>query len=446
MILDRFNFAIDPLYGCFKLDPLVRALAVQPEIQRLRDVRLSNINSMFLLGTANISRYEHSLGVAHLAGLAADSLQLNERERLSLACAALLHDVGITPFGHLMEEAFRWSAIDFDHESRLRAIFLEGAEVGNVDAPLFRGRPAGVRRVIDRKEFKQVGLQMEEVFDLKAGKGAIGKLLNGTIDIDNIDNVCRMAYHMGLPFRRQLGVELVQGFYIADGELSFDAECVSLIHEWLALREQLYDLLMTNPFDFVAKAMMIEAMRRALLGKDGSPPVLGEDDWKLTDSELVARLLDNAPTARLMDALLRGDLHGLYGLYWIEPDSLSGRLLQPSGIQGLREELARSLGVAHEEFLVYVIKDKRVRKIDNLRIEGRISGSLESIASVGDAPRRYLFGACTGLQMHVTGASARKFQGALSRIFGISAVVSCDPAASITKVFGGSRDTQPSLF
>ena len=36
MILDRFNFAIDPLYGCYELHPLVRALAVQPEMQRLR--------------------------------------------------------------------------------------------------------------------------------------------------------------------------------------------------------------------------------------------------------------------------------------------------------------------------------------------------------------------------------------------------------------------------
>jgi hypothetical protein len=72
MSADRFNFAIDPLYGCYKLSPLVRALVVQPEVQRLRDVRLSNINSMFILGSANISRYEHSLGVAYLAAVAAD--------------------------------------------------------------------------------------------------------------------------------------------------------------------------------------------------------------------------------------------------------------------------------------------------------------------------------------------------------------------------------------
>jgi HD superfamily phosphohydrolase len=418
---------------------------VQPEIQRLRDVRLSNINSILLPGSANISRYEHSLGVAYLASVAADNLRLGRRERLALACAALMHDVGITPFGHLMEEAFRWAGFAFDHESRLKAVF-EGDEVGNVEFQIFRGRSAGVRRVLELKEFKDAGIRMDDVFRVKGGLGATGALLNGTIDIDNIDNVCRMAHHIGLPFRHQLGTELVHGFYIDNAELCYDAAQVSLIHEWLSLREHLYDVLMTNPFDFVAKAMMIEAMRLALLGSGGSDPILALDDWKLTDSELTSRLLEYPPTQRLTDALLRGDVHALYGLFWIEPDANTARLLQPEGIQGLRQELARALGLPSQDVLVYVIKDKRVRKIDNLRIRRRASNSAESIASVGDAPRRYLFGACTGVRSNVTTTSTKRCEDALSKIFGARSLEPCDPSASIKKVFGGALTAPSSLF
>jgi hypothetical protein len=56
------------------LDHFLADLIEQPEMQRLRDVRLSNINSGTLTGAANISRFEHSIGTALLAGRTAKAL------------------------------------------------------------------------------------------------------------------------------------------------------------------------------------------------------------------------------------------------------------------------------------------------------------------------------------------------------------------------------------
>src|SRR6266403_323189 len=57
----------DPLYGLLALSPLERKFAFAPEVQRLRQVRLCNIDSLLIPGAAHVSRFEHALGVLRLA-------------------------------------------------------------------------------------------------------------------------------------------------------------------------------------------------------------------------------------------------------------------------------------------------------------------------------------------------------------------------------------------
>ena len=62
---------LDPLYGDVRFSEAISELLRTPIVQRLRHVRLSNIDSTAMPGIAGITRYEHSLGVAFLAGHAA---------------------------------------------------------------------------------------------------------------------------------------------------------------------------------------------------------------------------------------------------------------------------------------------------------------------------------------------------------------------------------------
>ena len=61
------RYIMDVLYGHLRLPEYVWRVLPAPELQRLREVRLCNINSLCLTGGANINRYEHALGTAHLA-------------------------------------------------------------------------------------------------------------------------------------------------------------------------------------------------------------------------------------------------------------------------------------------------------------------------------------------------------------------------------------------
>jgi len=62
-------------------------------IQRLRGIRQLAMASLVYPGAVH-TRFDHTLGVAHLAGLMAEALGLDEDERRLVRFAALLHDVG----------------------------------------------------------------------------------------------------------------------------------------------------------------------------------------------------------------------------------------------------------------------------------------------------------------------------------------------------------------
>src|SRR5207245_4855360 len=95
----------DALYGSVGFNNPIAELAGIPLMQRLRYVRLSNIDSIDMPGISNVSRYEHSLGVARLADLIGLRAKLSEFEKLVLTASAMLHDLAITASGPLVEEA-----------------------------------------------------------------------------------------------------------------------------------------------------------------------------------------------------------------------------------------------------------------------------------------------------------------------------------------------------
>lgn len=392
MAVARFGPIIDPLYGEITPNGIIRDVLAQPELQRLRDVRLSNIDSVSLPGCAGVSRFEHSLGTAHLATYAAGRMRLGKRETAILTLAALLHDIGITPFGHLMEEAFRYAGRTFDHEQRLSEIFRGDAGLGSVHYQIFRGREIGTKSVLSHRDWADLRISLPDVFQLIRGETALGALISGTVDLDNIDNVCRMAYHIGLRFPFELPVSVAAGFFVERNKLCFDEESVPALEEWFDLRQRLYSVLMTSPTDFAAKAMMVEAIRRGVEGCGNVPPALQVEDWRLTDTELQQRLSNYGPSQGLMDRLTRGDLFSRVGMFWVETPESQSDLFSPERSDEHRVAIAKELGTTVRESLVYVIKDKRVRKVDNLCVGRRGSAWNAQPRVFGRSSRLVLFG------------------------------------------------------
>ena len=108
--LQKKNFTLlqsDPIYGSLQLSNMCLQVAQSAVVQRLKNIsQLGYIGNFLPL----VTRYEHSLGVAHLSRIAGQSLQQNhpeykisEREILRLELAGLLHDCGHGPFSHTFD-------------------------------------------------------------------------------------------------------------------------------------------------------------------------------------------------------------------------------------------------------------------------------------------------------------------------------------------------------
>ncbi|MED5375868.1 MAG: HD domain-containing protein, partial [Candidatus Thermoplasmatota archaeon] len=92
----------DTIHGSFSIDGVKEDLLSTPEFNKLSHIKQLGLAHLVFPG-AHHTRFEHSLGVSHLAGRMADSLSLSEEESTIVEVAAMLHDVGHGPYSHTLE-------------------------------------------------------------------------------------------------------------------------------------------------------------------------------------------------------------------------------------------------------------------------------------------------------------------------------------------------------
>uniref|UniRef100_A0A8C6U1F0 HD domain-containing protein n=1 Tax=Neogobius melanostomus TaxID=47308 RepID=A0A8C6U1F0_9GOBI len=102
----------DPIHGHMEFHPLLVKIIDTPQFQRLRNIKQLG-GGYYVYPAASHNRFEHSLGVAHLAGEFVRSLKKNQpellitdRDILCVEIAGLCHDVGHGPFSHMFDGMF----------------------------------------------------------------------------------------------------------------------------------------------------------------------------------------------------------------------------------------------------------------------------------------------------------------------------------------------------
>ena len=277
-------YIYDCLYGEMDFDKIVYQCMLTPEMQRLREVRLGNINSLFLTGSANINRFEHSVGTAYLAKINVEynNKQLTKQEKNKLILAALFHDIANGPFGHSYE--YLCEKQGFNPEKNIGSVInciFEGAYKKSASLEtIYFGQYNQIGRILKKEEVK-------EIDNIVAGKDKqFSKLISDVIDLDNIDNVFRMAYHMGISFAKQAPIELAQGMMCEKNEIYFKENVLPYLYEWYYTRIKVYKMLLYNPQDFAAKCMLSEIMEVVL---KNNPTRI---KWYYTDYQFVSLLKD----------------------------------------------------------------------------------------------------------------------------------------------------------
>jgi uncharacterized protein len=107
----------DPIHGMIELSAAEWTAVDTPVFQRLRRVRQLAMTHLVYPG-ARHTRFDHSIGVRHIARKLAMSIGLGHDERRVVQTAALLHDVGHGVFSHVSEQVIdELSGVEGVHES-----------------------------------------------------------------------------------------------------------------------------------------------------------------------------------------------------------------------------------------------------------------------------------------------------------------------------------------
>ena len=267
--------------------------------------------------------------------------------------AAVLHDMQTGPFGHSMQYVLEDNELedDFIHEdlshgwkSTYHQELLAGAS--------FAGRTFGAPAYLSDR--------WEKVASIIRGEGTYGPLIAGTMDLDNVDNVVRLAYHVGVADRTDTAIPvlLAESMKCTSGRVSMPASCVPAIERWQSIRRRLYELLLLDWAEFSAKAMLTRAIEEA-----SRMEIIGADSWVRTDSEflesLEQRAVGDAQEVReLVRRLRRGDLYDPVALLSTPSIQLYSGLNASQAKRDLEHELTQSIRAKGLKLLVHFILDK----------------------------------------------------------------------------------------
>lgn len=259
----------DIIYGSIELPAWIEPFIRLPEFVRLRGVRLSNVDSFEFKDFSSPTRWEHCLAVAALAARCSRSRRASLSDEIHLCLAALLHDVGTPPFAHTGEYVVQ----SFDHETFTQSI-LAGTDDFEVSpaTPIFESElPQFHRLCKSQSRHLRIKIDPLRVAELVVGRGELGFLIKGTLDLDNIDNVVRAATYMGMCVDRSLPLILTDWLAQQRHMPTLERLTTGPARKWLDLRDAIYERFFEcSDAEMGRQAFLQHLMRRACSA--GVPP------------------------------------------------------------------------------------------------------------------------------------------------------------------------------
>ena len=269
----------DAIHGQFKLDGVRGDLLGTPEMNKLSHIKQLGLAHLVFPG-AHHTRFEHSLGVSHIAGMMADSLGLDEHETNTVQAAAMLHDVGHGPYSHTLEHILHERG-GMDHMS-----ITEGIILGDYDV-LRDGEQSSVpgrQRVPDILE--RHGLDSKEVAGLIRGPGAGGTersltawtegnedfvdddltlahLVHGPVDCDQLDYLLRDSHFTGVTHGIVDHRRLIMCLEKNGGDIAVEEGGLPALEGMMMARALMYSAVYFHRVTRVTEVMLSRAVERS---------------------------------------------------------------------------------------------------------------------------------------------------------------------------------------
>ncbi len=253
--MQKKKFLRDSVYGDIKLGEFEVKVMDMPQFQRLRRIKQLGLINLIYPG-ANHTRFEHCIGTMHLASKLARELNLDKDEIELVKISGLIHDIGHGPFSHVSE-----GVLSFPHEDLTKYV-IEKTSMHDL--------------LSERFDTKEIG-------KIVNGKGHLGPIISGELDVDRMDYLLRDSHNTGVAYGVIDYERIISNLKLQDG-LVLDIKGVQAAEGALVSRYFMYPSVYQHHTTRIVNSMFRRALKREIDGKK-----LDEKDiYKYDDSDIIS--------------------------------------------------------------------------------------------------------------------------------------------------------------
>ena len=328
---------IDPIHDFVRVYDNELKIIDTPIFQRLRRIRQLSGAHLIYPG-AQHTRFEHSLGVMHIASMAGQVLAekgiVSSDDIQNLRLAGLLHDIGHGPFSHLFEEIFEEKR-KISHEDLGRDIILK-TEIGDIIS-----KNGFDKKLITKLAFGDSKLQF------------MNEIISGALSADIMDYLLRDGYFTGAEHAKIDHHRLTHSLDVYKNKLALDKSSLVNFETMMISRFQMFKAVYFHKTVRAGEVMLLEAMDLAE-GELGLSSMNLDEYLKLSDDVILAKLLNlpehnsklKASKKIATDYLNRNLFKSVF------ESTLTGKAITKKRMQELRGEISKKSKIDINEIFV----------------------------------------------------------------------------------------------
>ena len=253
----------DPIHGLIELLPKEVNLINTRAFQRLRRIRQLAMAFLVYPGTLH-TRFDHSIGVMHIAGRICERLEVADKECKQIRLAALLHDIGHGPFSHVSEHLLKkhvpedWkSTSEKIHEKITVDIIKYDSEI---DAILCDKEREFVVEMIEGKEMIEGEIKKDFRRDI----------VSSDLDADKMDYLLRDSYFAGVKYGTYDLEKIIEScrVYFEEDEsyLAISDEGIYALEQLLLAKHHMTQQVYSHRVRSISDAMIVRGIELAIEG------------------------------------------------------------------------------------------------------------------------------------------------------------------------------------